>query len=258
LKHRDAIQSEFKRQAESFAASPVLAASEITDRIGAALRAFEARSVLDLACGPGVLLPTLAGPGRCVVGLDLTSETLRVARRSAAHGEPSLVQGDAEHVPFATASFDGVVLRLAMHHMSRPAAVLTEARRVLRASGRLLVLDILTSVDPETAALHNAIERLRDPSHAAFVPAAELERSVTAAGFSVLCCEVWSMPRRYGEWAAIIADPVRMGSLELVLRHLARAGIGAGLELREEGAELRFTYTWTFIVAEPSQRVERG
>jgi hypothetical protein len=129
---------------------------------------------------------------------------------------------------------------------------------VLRASGRLLVLDILTSVDPETAALHNAIERLRDPSHAAFVPAAELERSVTAAGFSVLCCEVWSMPRRYGEWAAIIADPVRMGSLELVLRHLARAGIGAGLELREEGAELRFTYTWTFIVAEPSQRVERG
>lgn len=251
MKHREIVQSEFTRQAESFAASAGLAAPEVTDRIGAALREPAASRVLDFACGPGVLLPTLAAGARWVVGLDLTAETLRVARRSAARaGMPALVRADAERAPFASASFDAVVLRLAIHHMSRPEAVLEEARRLLRPGGRLLVLDILTSSDPATATLHNAIERLRDPSHSAFVPEAELARSITAAGFSVLASEVWSMPRRFSEWAAVISDPARMGPLEVVLRELARAGVAAGIDLREEGDLLCFTYTWAFLVAE--------
>jgi ubiquinone/menaquinone biosynthesis C-methylase UbiE len=251
LKHREIVQTEFTRQAESFAASVGLAAPEVTDRIGAALRELAPSRVLDFACGPGVLLPTLAARARQVVGLDLTAETLRVARRSAARaGMPALVQADAERAPFVSASFDAVVLRLAIHHMSRPEAVLAEARRLLRVGGRLLVLDILTSSDPATAALHNALERLRDPSHAAFVPEPELARSIAAAGFSVLESGVWRMPRRFSDWAAVISDPVRMGSLEIVLRQLARAGITAGIDLREEADVLSFTYTWAFLVAE--------
>lgn len=251
MKHRDVVQSEFSRQAESFAASKVLAAPEITERVGAGLRGLEAPRVLDLACGPGVLLPTLAAEARAVVGLDLTAETLRVARGAASHPRVAgLVRAQAECTPFCEGSFDAVVVRLALHHMDRPEASLREARRLLRKGGRLLVLDVLTSADPETAALHNAIERLRDPSHAAFVPEAELSRSIAASGFSSLSSEVWSLSRSFDEWAAIIADPVRMQSLELVLRHLARAGVSAGIDLREEGEVLRFSYSWAFVVAQ--------
>ncbi len=56
------------------------------------------------------------------------------------------------------------------------------------------------------------------------------------------------MPRRFAEWAAIISEPQRMASLEVVLRRLARAGIA----LREEGGELWFSYEFALLVAEPA------
>ncbi len=60
------------------------------------------------------------------------------------------------------------------------------------------------------------------------------------------------MPRRFAEWAAIISEPQRMASLEVVLRRLARAGIDAGIALREEGGELWFSYEFALLVAEPA------
>ena len=64
--------------------------------------------------------------------------------------------------------------------------------------------------------------------------------------------EVWTRAREFDEWARIIAEPARTRSLEVVLRHLARAGVGAGVDLREEGGGLRLTYTWCLLVAERS------
>ena len=41
-----------------------------------------------------------------------------------------------------------------------------------------------------------------------------------------------------------------MSSLELVMRHLARAGVTAGIDLREQDGELWFSYSWALLVAE--------
>jgi hypothetical protein len=41
-----------------------------------------------------------------------------------------------------------------------------------------------------------------------------------------------------------------MASLEIVLRRLARSGVQAGIALREEDGELRFTYEFALLVAE--------
>jgi SAM-dependent methyltransferase len=156
----------------------------------------------------------------------------------------------AERIPLADASVDASVVRLALHHFERPAVVLSEVRRILRPGGRLAVLDILTDPDPATARLHNSIERLRDPSHTSFYAPDALVADLAAAGFRVADPELWETPRSFEDWARIIADEVRMAALEDVLRELARAGISAGIHLREQDGELFFTYRWGLFVAD--------
>ena len=239
-RHGRTVRAEFARQAEAFAGAPALRAEELTAPVARTLGQVD--RVLDVACGPGVLVPTLAARARRVVGLDLTAPTLHLARRRPECAAARFVCGAAERAPFAAGSFDAAVLRLALHHVERPAAVLAEVARLLAPGGRLVVLDILGCEDPETARLHDAVERLRDPSHARALPEGELRAALEEAGFRVAGCEAWSSPREFAEWAAIISEPVRMGALEQVLRALARAGVGAGIDLREEDGALRLRY----------------
>src|SRR5262245_46356808 len=67
--------------------------------------------VLDVACGTGnATIPAALAGGRCT-GLDLTPELFEAARTHAAEAgvEIDWVQGDAEDLPFADASFDRVI-----------------------------------------------------------------------------------------------------------------------------------------------------
>jgi ubiquinone/menaquinone biosynthesis C-methylase UbiE len=251
-RHGKTVQEEFTRQAEAFARAPELRAADVTQRIADVLAELRPDRVLDLACGPGVLARLLSEHARVVVGADLTDAVLRVARRGTGDARNvGFVRSLAERTPFRTGAFDAVVLRLALHHFARPADQLAEVRRLLRPGGRLVVLDIVTSPDAETAMLHNAIETLRDPSHARFVPMATLQAGLRDAGFAVLSESSWRTPRDFAGWASIVSEPARMASLEVVLRRLAAAGEGAGIDLREEDGALRFTYTFGLLVAAP-------
>lgn len=250
--HNDTVQSEFTRQAEAFRASPTLRADEITSRVAEALGP-DVRRVLDVACGPGLLLPALSARSESVVGVDLTLETLRLAREARVPGPVHLVRAVAEALPFAARSFDAVVIRLALHHFSRPGDVLTLARQLLTSRGRLVVLDVLGPEDARARELRDAIERLRDPSHSALLSRATMEAHLEQAGFAVHEQSLWSQPREFSEWASIMNEPRRMADLELVLRALSRgADDPAELALREEGSGLWFTYDWGLFVAAPA------
>jgi hypothetical protein len=108
------------------------------------------------------------------------------------------------------------------------------------ARGVLVVLDLLPPDDPADAALLTALERLRDPSHARTLALGELRSLFTGAGLELVHEQTFSLARRFAEWASIISDPVRMESLEVVLRELVRRGADAGIGLREEDGELCF------------------
>jgi ubiquinone/menaquinone biosynthesis C-methylase UbiE len=143
MKHNERVREEFTRQGKAFRDSPALAAGEITDRIASALGSGHGR-ILDVACGPGVLLPTLSTCAGTVVGVDLTLRSLQLARDARTPGSCLLVRGLSEHLPFRSDSFDAAVLRLAPHHFLEPGAALTSARSVLRPGGLLVVLDALS------------------------------------------------------------------------------------------------------------------
>jgi ubiquinone/menaquinone biosynthesis C-methylase UbiE len=97
---------------------------------------------LEVAIGTGLNLG-LYPPDVRLTGVDFSAGMLAVAaKRAVAERAPvSLVQADAQHMPFGDATFDTVVSTLAMCAFPDQAAVVAEIHRVLEPGGRLLLVD---------------------------------------------------------------------------------------------------------------------
>lgn len=99
--------------------------------------------VADLGCGTGRTAAALAPFVREVIAVDASAEMLAAAReRLQSVCNVAVREGTLEAVPVADGSVDLALLVLVLHHLGDPAAVLKEARRVLAAGGRLLVVDM--------------------------------------------------------------------------------------------------------------------
>jgi len=100
--------------------------------------------MLDVATGTGMVAAELRRRADCsVVGIDQSPEMLGAARARFA-GENSsveLVQGQAEQLPFADASFDAVTFTYLLRYVDDPAATMRELARVVRPGGRVASLE---------------------------------------------------------------------------------------------------------------------
>lgn len=112
------------------------------DRLRTDLLARATGAVLEIAVGSGVNLRHYP-PGVRVLGLDLSGGALAAARQKAAGVGADLtgVRADAAALPVADGSVDTVVCTMAGCVFGDPGAVFAEVRRVLRPSGRLLLLE---------------------------------------------------------------------------------------------------------------------
>lgn len=91
-----------------------------------------ARRVLVVACGTGGLNQRLAESGRLVVGLDWSQSALAEAKHA---GVGSLVQADANYLPFADETFDTVLSDIGLGVNENRDLMLAEVSRVLRPGG---------------------------------------------------------------------------------------------------------------------------
>lgn len=90
------------------------------------------RRVLEVGCGEGIVLATLAArlPGTRFDGLELDEMALEQARVRCPGAK--LVRGDACELPFGDQSFDLVVCLEVLEHLPEPGRALRELRRVAR------------------------------------------------------------------------------------------------------------------------------
>ena len=186
--HKDLIRQEFTRQAQAFAANPLMANPDRLTALVQAVQPQPGARVLDVATGPGYVAAAFAEAGCEVVGLDLTPAPLALAEQMReARGLTNLrfQQGDAEHLLFNEQSFDIVVSRYALHHCEDPRRVLSEMARVCRLTGTIVIQDLIASEFPVRAAYQNRFEQLRDPSHTRALPLSELLALFTGCGLEV-------------------------------------------------------------------------
>ena len=96
--------------------------------------------VLDACCGTGDLALAARAYGADVVGLDFSERMLERARAKSADVE--WVRGDVLALSFDDASFDAVTVGFGIRNVDDLEAGLRELRRVLRAGGRIGILEI--------------------------------------------------------------------------------------------------------------------
>ena len=101
-------------------------------------------TLLDIGTGTGRMIELLGPDAAQALGVDRSSEMLRVARvklDKAGIADASLRQADMYALPLAGESADSIIIHQVLHYAQAPAAAIAEAARVLRPDGRLLVVD---------------------------------------------------------------------------------------------------------------------
>jgi len=101
------------------------------------LRELRGARVLEIGCGMGLHCQTMVAAGAEVTAIDLTPTAVEAtSRRLALHGlRATVLQCDAEDLPFANEAFDFVWSWGVIHHSSRTVRVVREIARVLHRNG---------------------------------------------------------------------------------------------------------------------------
>lgn len=99
--------------------------------------------VLEIGCGPGVLLDRLGLQYRFSgTGLDASSKAIEIAKRDMAWKLNQYLVGDAEKLPFPEKSFNKIITFDVLEHLGNQTKAIKEMVRVLKPNGIILVYTI--------------------------------------------------------------------------------------------------------------------
>jgi ubiquinone/menaquinone biosynthesis C-methylase UbiE len=120
------------------------------DAVVGALRKYDARRVVDVGCGTGILAARIQAELRpeVVYGCDPSAGMLAKARRRSS--AVSWIQASADRLPFSDAAVDAVVTTEAFQFFDQPSA-LREFHRVLAPGGHAVIAMITPALRPPRA-----------------------------------------------------------------------------------------------------------
>jgi ubiquinone/menaquinone biosynthesis C-methylase UbiE len=162
--HQAKIVDQFSRQAIPFTQVPGhFDAMEILIKLS---EVCHDDTMLDVACGPGMVACEFARHAGHVTGIDITPAMIEQAEKR--QKEQSLENvtwtvGDAVPLPFADNLFSLVITRYSFHHLLVPEKALSEMIRVCRPGGRVMVADV--AAESSKSEFYDRLEIMRDPSH---------------------------------------------------------------------------------------------
>ena len=178
---------------------------------------FSKRRILEVGCGLGTDLRQFASAGAQVVGVDLSMQSVSLARQHfrAFGTEGSFSQSDGEHLPFAGQSFDAIYSFGVLHHTPNTQAAFDECYRVLKSGGEFIVMlynsvSWLVAVEPYLVAIKRLL--LRQPLPSNFINPSETIRRYDGAenplGRAYSPREVRQLLHRFTEVELSICHPL--------------------------------------------------
>lgn len=121
-----------------------IADSEVEAAMSAALGDAPISRLIDIGTGTGRMLELFAPKAGSALGIDRSSEMLRLARAKLSEqglSNAELRQADLYALPMADDEADAAILHHVLHFAQQPGAAIREAARVLGFGGRLLIVD---------------------------------------------------------------------------------------------------------------------
>jgi ubiquinone/menaquinone biosynthesis C-methylase UbiE len=103
-------------------------------------------TVLDFGCGPGYYLPKIAKRAKAVIAVDISPEMLVKAQAKVTKAKAKNVQflqTDGKSVQVPDGSVDKMLLVTVYHEIGENEAALKEFHRILKADGKLVVVEII-------------------------------------------------------------------------------------------------------------------
>jgi SAM-dependent methyltransferase len=249
----DIVVDQFTRQAAPFANSAAMRDEDALRLLVEFSGAGANDTVLDVACGPGLVVAAFAKVCRSATGIDLTPAMIEKAREHAAAANLANVAwqvGDVLPLPFPDGAFSVVVSRFAFHHFPDPLAVLREMARVATRPGRIVVADMAASNDPKRAEGLNRMERLRDPSHTRALSLAELRNLFAQAGLPASRETTYDVR---GELDGLLAASFPAPDDVAVIRQMfadSLADDSLGMKTKQKGEKILLSYPIAILAAD--------
>ncbi len=231
--HEKSVASQFGPRAKAYVDSAVHAQGADLDALRAVVRESRPERALDLGTGGGHVSYLMAPHAGKVMAADLSTEMLAAvdaAAREKGIGNIETVETPAEHLPFADAAFDLVACRYSAHHWRDFEGGLRQARRVLKRGKPAIFIDVCA---PEHALFDThlqAIELLRDTSHARDYTASQWIAALGRCGFALSGVRTWRLRMDFPVWTA------RMRTPEENMRAIRSLQASASAETREHFA----------------------
>jgi SAM-dependent methyltransferase len=145
-------------------------------------------AVLEVGCGTGHWLASVADLATKVAGVDRSLEMLRRAHSTA--NAALLVQATAEAIPFGNARFNRVFCVNALHHFPEPVAFLIECRRLLRPGGAFLTIGLDPHAGLDRWWIYEYFPGALAADRRRYLPTPRLREMLVDAGFSAARTEI--------------------------------------------------------------------
>ena len=257
ISHNDSIISQFTKQAVPFAQM-----SQHSNQYGLSLmlKLSDPKhddTVLDVACGPGIVACEFAKVVSHVVGIDLTPAMIEQAKRLQKEKDLRNIDwriGDVSNLAFEDNSFSLIVTRYSLHHMINPNKVIEEMSRVCKPGGRILIVDVTPPEDKKKA--YNYVEKLRDPSHAGAMTLIEIKDMVEAIGLYNIKTESQDLEMNLESLlSSSFPNPENKNKIILLFKKdISEDNLGMKSYLRDN--KIQFFFPVSFIIAsKPKQKI---
>jgi len=168
-------------------------------------REFNEKTILEIGVGTGRnAKPLLEKIEPCFIGLDLSKKMIQAAKKKLLGHKKNvnLILGDADHLPFASDSFGGVLCMSTMHYFFDQEKALEDFRKLLKKKGILIYGD-LSPHEFDNDEFFESLERTISKVHVRYYKTSEMKRMIEKSGFHVVRVRIIEYQKTYD---ALIED----------------------------------------------------